>query len=127
MTEYDPNVPPDPDEWSEMDEEECIAAALEYHQEQEGEMQRIRMHAMIHATVENQVAMGEEIPVAATVERLMGEGLSRHDAIHAVGCVLSDHLQRVFEGDAPSKVLNRRYYRELKELTPESWRERFEE
>jgi hypothetical protein len=31
--------------------------------------------------VENQAALGDEIPVRGTLERLMGEGLDRHAAI----------------------------------------------
>jgi hypothetical protein len=37
-------------------------------------MPNVRMHAVIHVVVENQVAFGKEIPAQKTLERLMREG-----------------------------------------------------
>lgn len=47
---------------------------------------------LIHVVVENQIALGDEIPVRRAVQRLMSEGLDRHDSIHAVGSVLIGHI-----------------------------------
>ncbi|MGY4231832.1 hypothetical protein ACVIIW_000779 [Bradyrhizobium sp. USDA 4449] len=44
-------------------------------------------HAKFYAIVESQIA-DAELPVRGTVERLMAEGIDRHEAIHAVGSVL---------------------------------------
>jgi hypothetical protein len=49
--------------------------------------------------VEHQIAIGERI-VEDTIARLQREGLSRHDGIHAVGSVLTNHLSNVLRGDA---------------------------
>ncbi|MGY4511289.1 hypothetical protein [Bradyrhizobium sp. USDA 3650] len=45
------------------------------------------MHAVIHAVVESQIA-DRELPVRAAAQRLMSEGLDRHEAIHAIRSVL---------------------------------------
>ncbi len=44
----------------------------------------------MHVVVENQIAMGDEIPVRDTLVRLMSEGLDRHDAVHAIATVLTN-------------------------------------
>jgi hypothetical protein len=49
-----------------------------------------KLHGLAHVMVENQIALGDP-PVPAIREalvRLMGEGLDRHDALHAVGSVV---------------------------------------
>ena len=40
--------------------------------------------------VENQVALGDAFAARAVLLRLMAEGLDRHEAIHAIGSVLSE-------------------------------------
>ena len=42
------------------------------------------------ATAETQVARGEEMPVAATLRRLMDEGMTRREAIHAITTILAE-------------------------------------
>ena len=51
-----------------------------------------KVHAVMHAIIENQIALGDEIPVQRTAQRLMDEGLDRHDTIHAIGSVLVGHM-----------------------------------
>jgi hypothetical protein len=48
-----------------------------------------RIGATVHVIVENQVALGDAFPAKAVLIRLMNEGLDRHEAIHAIGSVLS--------------------------------------
>jgi hypothetical protein len=73
--------------------------------------------------VENQFALGDELPVRRTVQRLMSEGLDRHDALHAVGSVLIGHLSDLLA--APKAEIGTgpkpRYYAELERLTAEDW------
>ena len=72
-------------------------------------------------TVENQVLLGEETPVAAALRRLMGEGLDRHDAIHAIASVLSGVMyDAVTRKEA--RDLKAVYYSEVSRLTAEGWR-----
>ena len=54
---------------------------------------------MAHVVVENQVALGEATPVPATLDRLMDEGLDRHDAtshrVRAKHPIRVAHLRRI--------------------------------
>jgi hypothetical protein len=86
-----------------------------------------RLHAVIHVVVENQVALGDELPVRGTLLRLLREGLSRHDAVHAVGTVLARHLFDLLKNKPQDIDLNARYYRQLEHLTAEGWLNSFNE
>ena len=65
-------------------------------------------------------------PVARTLQRLMSEGLDRHDALHALGFVLAGHMHDlVHQANTESNQaddLNEAYFAELERLTAESWR-----
>src|SRR5262249_40443203 len=50
-----------------------------------------RLHATIHMVVENQLALNDE-PVLRALERLKKEGLTRHDAVHAIGSQVAEHI-----------------------------------
>jgi hypothetical protein len=73
--------------------------------------------------IENQVALEPDTPVRATLDRLMGEGLSRHDAVHAIGTVLGGHIYDMVQGHVAGADVNEEYFRQLAELTAESWLE----
>src|SRR5439155_17972527 len=96
MKRYDPLVPPSPEEWESIDEAERIRLAGEYHRRARIRLPNVRVHAVFHVIVENQIALGDETPVRRTMARLMSEGLDRHEAIHAVGSVLAAHMHEVF-------------------------------
>ena len=86
---YDATQAPDPEEWIELDEWGRINLVLDYHRRKKlpvGENERL--HGTVHVVVENELAMGDATVVPATLDRLMREGLDRHDAIHAIGSVL---------------------------------------
>jgi len=128
MKQYDPLKAPDPQEWLAMDEQQRISLAQGYHRRARIRLPNETAHAVVHAIVENQIALGDEIPVRRTIERLMAEGLDRHDAIHAVGMVLmeffSDVMRRA-DTEHPERQPdpNRPYYAALEKLTAESWRQ----
>jgi hypothetical protein len=63
------------------------------------------------------------LPVKRTVQRLMSEGLDRHDAIHAVGSVLIGHLTDLLAAPQTQTGTdpNPRYYAELDQLTAKGW------
>jgi DNA-binding MarR family transcriptional regulator len=69
------------------------------------------------------VALGDSFPARAVLLRLMEEGLDRHEAVHAIGLVLSEQLFAALreEGDAD---INKQYVEKLNRLTAESWRKR---
>jgi hypothetical protein len=74
----------------------------------------------------NQVALGEPTPVPATLNRLVDEGLDRHEAIHAVGSIL---MNIVFDASHEPSVgvdINARYSQELASLTAAGWRSQVE-
>ena len=124
MERYNPLEPPDPEEWISMDELERIRLVEIYHQRAHVRLPNVAAHALFHTAVENQVALGDETPVKRTVERLMSEGLDRHDAIHAVGSALAAHIYDLLgQGDAaPQADPNPPYYAALDNLTAEAWR-----
>lgn len=88
---YNPDTPPRPGEWLALDEQARIRLAEDYHRKARIKLPNAKAHAAFHAIVENQIALG--LPsVLRAMERLAGQGLSRHDAIHAVCTVLGMRL-----------------------------------
>jgi hypothetical protein len=116
---YDPDVAPDPSRWRELGDDERIMLAEAYHRRAGIEVPNMTLHATMHVIIENQVAMGDEPPVRRTIERLMGEGLDRHDAVHAVGSVLAAHITDTLKAGAPN---NEAYNEAVERLTAEIWR-----
>jgi hypothetical protein len=53
----------------------------------------------------------------------MQEGLDRHDALHAIGSVLTEHMHRIATDPKSLGDPNAAYCRELKALTTAKWRE----
>jgi hypothetical protein len=118
---YDPALPPNREDWTELDEGERIALVSEYHRRAGIRVPNLRVHAAMHVTVENQVLMGEQTPVAATLTRLMTEGLDRHEAIHAIASVLAGVMFDAIKAQG-SDDLSAAYFREVAQLTAEKWR-----
>jgi hypothetical protein len=54
--------------------------------------------------------------------RLISQGLDRHEAIHAIGSVLSETLYTAMNEQVLRGDLNQEYVEKLKSLTAESWR-----
>ncbi len=121
METYNPDRAIDPMEWNALDEDERHYLVERYHRKNRIKLPNLRVHAVFHVIVENQVALADEIPVRKTLERLMREGLSRHDAIHAIGSVLGGHMFDLVKNGAEGQDVNVSYYRQLEELTAEGW------
>jgi len=122
MRRYDPLVAPVPEEWLSLDEGERIRLIDEYHRRARVRLPNRKAHAIFHAVIENQVAAGDEIPVRRTLARLMGEGLDRHEAIHAIGMALSEHIWDLWHRTEPKVDPNAPYFAALDRLTAEEWR-----
>jgi hypothetical protein len=122
METYDPMKAPGSDGWLEMDEQERIALVRMYHESEGVELENETLHAAIHTIVENQLAMRDD-RVQQTFERLMTEGLDRHEALHAVGSVLAEHLWGIMKEQTEESASSENYYRGLSELTVKKWRE----
>ncbi len=125
METYDPMRAPDPKAWLALDERERIELAAAYHRRARIPLPQARrpVHAAAHATVETQIALADETPVAAHAARLMAEGLDRHETIHAIGAVLTGVVydvtkENVTEQDDVSEI----YYARLAALTAAGWR-----
>ncbi len=122
--DYDPMTAPNSDDWEAMDEDERMMIVMDHHREAGVELPNERIHAAIHVIVENQIALGDETAAAATLERMIREGLDRHEAIHAIGSVLADFMQELLDGDvAPGS--NEKYDEALEKLTAAEWLESF--
>jgi len=121
MEQYDPDQDPAPAEWLALDEQERIGFSEEYHRRHRIRISNVRLHAVVHAIVENQLAMAEPV-VVATFARLRIEGLDRHDAIHAIGSVLSTHLSSVLRDRRSQHQPNERYHEALRKLSASEWR-----
>lgn len=128
IPEYDPFVEPDPDQWLALDEEQRIDLVMAYHRRAGIRFPRAKAHALFHVVVESQIA-DAGLPVRSTVERLMAEGLDRHEAIHAVGSVLAGHMNDLVRKFKPGEHLdansdedpNVAYFAQLEALTAEEW------
>jgi hypothetical protein len=121
---YDALKAPDPQDWLDLDEQERIDQVIEYHRRHHLPMgESVKLHGVAHVVVENQLALGDPPAVREALARLMGEGLDRHDAVHAVGSVVMGLMYDVLRvrgkgaGDINDKIS-----RELGALTAESWR-----
>jgi hypothetical protein len=105
-----------------LEEEERIEMVTDFHRRARIHLPNAKVHAVIHTVVENQVAQGDALPVRRTLERLMGEGLERHDAIHAIGMVLMTHMSNLMNAGDVGDEPNLPYYAELERLTAAEWR-----
>lgn len=122
IEDYDPEHTPDPNWWLALDEQERIDLALDHHRRARVRLPNATVHAVIHAVVETQIAMGDELSVARTLDRLQEDGLDRHDTLHAIGSVLTEHLHSAFMGTETEGDLAKAYANDLDELSAESWR-----
>jgi hypothetical protein len=107
--QYDPHEHTDSDAWLALDESERMRLVERYHRRQRIRLPNETIHAVIHVIVENQVAIGDEFPVRAVLHRLIKEGLDRHEAIHAIGSVLSQEFIVAMGGQEAGGDLNADY------------------
>jgi hypothetical protein len=122
MDPYDPDTPRHPTEWLQTDEGERIELVSSYHRRKKIHLPNVQLHAVIHVVVENQLALGEKV-VVETLARLQSEGLSRHDALHAIGSVLAaDLYELMHETSEATGDAHRGYLERLKKLTAKNWR-----
>ena len=59
--------------------------------------------------------------VKTTIERLLKEGLDRHDAIHAISWVLSKPMFEAMKNPSRQQNPTENYIRDLKHLTAQKW------
>jgi hypothetical protein len=123
---YDANERPHSATWLELDENERIDAVMDYHRRAGVKLEDLKLHAITHVVVENQVALGKPTSVPATLNRLVAEGLDRHEAIHAIGSILMSIVFDVSHAPDVGDDINAKYSRELAKLTAAGWRSQVE-
>ena len=93
--DYDADRAPEPGAWKAAAQEERLRSVEAHHlalARPHPPMPKPRVHAALHLVVEDQLASGEPPEVRRALERLVAGGLTRHDALHAVGRVAADAL-----------------------------------
>ena len=122
MQRYDPLEAPDAEEWLALDEQERIDLVLNFHRKARIRLPNAKVHAIVHAMVETQIALEDETPARRTAQRLMDEGLDRHEAIHAIGWVLIEFMSDLMDEPESRAEPNTPYFAALERLTVEDWR-----
>lgn len=125
MDRYNPEATPDPEQWLALDEGERIYLVESCHRDARVDLPKAAraLHASIHVVVENQLALNDE-PVVRAFARLRKQGLSRHDAVHAIGSVVGEHLYELLnEKNESPDTSHARYYAAIERLTAETWRD----
>jgi len=122
LLHYDPHEHINSDAWLALDESERTRLVVRYQRRQRIRLPNETVHALIHVIVENQVALGDAFPAKGVLFRLMSEGLDRHEAIHAIGSVLSETFFTAMSEENVDGDPNADYVEKLKVLSAESWR-----
>ena len=120
---YNPFVPPRPEKWLAMDEDKRLRLAEDWHVNAGEVAPAAKLHATLHVIVENQIALGDETPVRVVAERLMAEGLDRHEMIHAISEALAHMIYGRPGGDGEEGKGVEAYYAALRKLTRRNWLE----
>ncbi|NHN37332.1 DUF1841 family protein [Pseudomaricurvus alcaniphilus] len=122
MNKYEPIVQDKKTEWLNLDEEERVELVRTYHENVDDELEGepLTLHAAMHVIVENQIAMGEE-NVESAATRLIRQGLSRHEAVHAIAAILSEHIYDLLK-DSSMEFCTKQYRRKLEKITAKRWR-----
>lgn len=121
MKRYDPELSPVPAEWLDLNEQIRNHLVEKYHRAKGIKSPNLKVHAIFHTIVENQIAENLESVVRA-MARLRAGGLSRHEAIHAVGSVLAEHIYDLFHDKADEKSSSAVYNAAIERLTVRRWR-----
>jgi hypothetical protein len=122
MHRYDPNLAPDPEAWLALDEATRISLARSFHASHGEYGESLLSHAAMHAAVETQLAASDPVEATQALHRLVGAGLSRHDAVHAIATAFADFIFPILKSPhAPPPIDPSAYCRALSDLTVSSW------
>lgn len=121
MEKYNPQIEPNKQIWLNTSEDERIDMVREYHKKNDDlEDDALTIHSAIHVIVENQLAMGIEL-LPETITKLIRQGLERHEAIHAVGAIISENIFDLVRGNK-SEFSPKQYRNKLDKITAKRWR-----
>ena len=116
MKPYDPAWDAPPEEWLTLDERNCFGLSADYARASHVRTPNSQLPDVVRAIVEYQLALAEPM-VVVTFARLRREGLERDEAIHALGLVLSGHLDSALR-DLPDRYRrNERCQEALRKLS----------
>ena len=122
MYQYDPALAPNPEEWLALDEQDRIQLIEQYHRRAREKLPNLAAHAIFHSIVENQIAEKLE-PVLRAIARLTAEGLTRHEAVHAIGSVVASHIHDLLNAKDDAITSQARYNAAVERLNAKSWRD----
>ena len=125
-TSYNPESPPAPGEWLQLPEHERVRIVATYHMVHRLKSGSAKAHAALHAIVENQAATGFG-PTVRALARLQRQGLSRHEAVHAVGSVVSGFMFAAMNSptQTDSHALQSAINSRIDALDAQSWRKEY--
>jgi len=119
--DYDADHAPDPERWLSMDESERLLAVDRYHaRNPHPPAPSPTLHVGMHVIVESQIAAGDPPITAATLQRLIAEGLTRHEAVHAVAGAVSHMMFEMLKKGVPFDPVA--YQRDLEQMSAAKWR-----
>jgi len=115
---YDAHVAPDPGPWLAASDER-YDAVVRYHLGGTAPDEELPLSAQAHFTfhvaVENELAKGDIPAMARALERLILQGLTRHEAIHELIAVTCRECARKLDGDEEA---DEAFVRDLEKLSP---------
>jgi len=116
---YDPDVAPDPAKWLTSPDADRLDAVRRHHKKERFRGSRLELHAAVHVAVETQLAEGHPAATAA-LQRLLSEGLERHEALHAIGSVVAAEMFDIVKSKRTHDP--EAYSGKLSNLTAAGWR-----
>lgn len=120
--DYDADRDPDPAAWLALDQGERLLHVEAYHRLADVEPSPApETHAVVHTIIESQLASDDPPHVRRAIDRVRREGLTRHEAVHAVGSVLTPLMLAAMRDGGFDE---RGYLEGLDALTAASWRGR---
>ena len=124
MHAYDPQHAPDPTQWLALGEDDRVALVRTWHEADAttAPPDSPAAHAAMHAVVENQLAT-DHAPTVQAMARLLAEGLSRHEAVHAIGAVLIAQIWRALRDPDHAGDLAATCDAQIAQLSAEAWRQ----
>ena len=123
MKYYNPDKPLNVSEWLVLDDDQRKLLVSDFHESTEEEFQddsALTMHSYMHVVVENQIATNVDL-VSETVTKLVRQGLSRHEAIHAISAIIVEYIFEMLNG-SKSEFCPKKYRRKLEKITAKRWR-----
>ncbi|WP_159820025.1 hypothetical protein [Colwellia sp. 20A7] len=121
MDTYNPNKAVEPENWLALDEATRIELVHDFHIGLDHELTEdaLSVHSSIHVIVENQLAMEVDL-IPETIAKLTRQGLNRHEAIHAIGAIITEDIFNVMKGNT-EEFSPKKYRRKLEKLTAKRW------